>query len=341
MPLPRSFRLLLTTLAALTGAFALGCGGSDGDDDKLTVYSGRNAKLVGDLFRQFERDTGIDVEVRYGESAELAATIGEEGDNSPADLFFSQDAGALGALEREKLLTRLPAGALGVVPARFRDPSGTWVGTSGRARVVAYSTTRIKPAQLPDSIFAFTRPEWKGRIGFAPPNASFQAFVSAMRIEVGDARTRRWLEQIKDNDPVLLDNNIQTEEAIARGEIDVGFVNHYYVYELRAEQPGFPVANHFLKAGDPGSLVNVAGVGILSSADHEESAQRFVEYALSRAGQRYFATKTFEYPLVAGTSAPKGLRPLSSVHGPDIDLDSLGAKLPSTTELLSDVGLQP
>ena len=159
-----------------------------------------------------------------------------------------------------------------------------------------------------------------------------------MRLEVGDARTRRWLEDIKKNDPVLLENNIQTEEAIASGEIDVGFVNHYYVYELRAERPDFPVANHFLRAGDPGSLVNVAGVGILKSSGDSENARRFAEYLLSEAGQRYFAEKTFEYPLVAGSDAPKGLPAIDDLHGPSIALDALGAKLKSTLELLSDVG---
>ena len=88
-----------------------------------------------------------------------------------------------------------------------------------------------------------------------------------MRLEVGDARTREWLEGIKANEPKIYENNIQTEEAIARGEIDVGFVNHYYLYELKREQPNFPVGNHFLRDGDPGSLVNAAGVGVLETSE--------------------------------------------------------------------------
>lgn len=337
-------RLNALTLAVILLCLALlgaGCGGGNDDPDSVTIYSGRNEKLIGPLIKQFERDTGIKADVRYGDSAELAATILEEADASPADVFFSQDAGALGAVEQAGSLAPMPPELLDRVDGRFRDADGRWVGVSGRSRVVAYSTERVEPSELPDSIFDFTAPEWKGRIGFPPPNASFQAFISAMRLTVGDARTTRWLEDIKKNDPVLLENNIQTEEAIASGEIDVGFVNHYYVYELRAERPSFPVANHFLKAGDPGSLVNVAGVGVLASAENDDEAERFVEYLLSRAGQTYFSTKTFEYPLAAGIAAPKGLQPLDSIHGPAIALDRLGAKLPSTVELLSDVGLQP
>lgn len=321
-------------LAALAALSLTACGGSD--SEQLTIYSGRAEKLVGPLLAQFEKESGIDLQVRYGESAELAATIAEEGDNSPADVFFSQDAGALGAVEAEGLLLPLPKPL--PVPKRFQDPKGRWVGTSGRARVVAYSTKRLKESDLPDSVFDFTDPKWKGRIGFAPPNASFQAFVSGMRLTIGDERTRRWLEAIKRNKPTLLDNNIQTEEAIAAGEIDVGFVNHYYVYELGAEKPGFPVANHFLAPGDPGSLVNVAGIGIVKGAD-EPRARRFLDFLLSKTGQTYFARKTFEYPLTAGVSPPPGLPAIDDVHGPDVKLGDLGGKLRTTLEMLDDVGL--
>ena len=188
-----------------------GGGAAAGSQETLTVYSGRSEKLVGELYKQFERESGVKVEVRYGDSAELAATIAEEGDNSPADLFFSQDAGALGAVEGAGLLESLPPAALEKVEERYRDGDGTWVGVSGRARVIAYSTERVKPADLPESIFDFTDRRWKGRIGFPPPNASFQAFISGMRLTVGDERTKQWLEDIKKNDPALLENNIQTE----------------------------------------------------------------------------------------------------------------------------------
>jgi iron(III) transport system substrate-binding protein len=317
------------------------CGGDEpagGAGDALTVYSGRNEKLVGALIAQAEDRLGFPIEVRYGESAELAATIAEEGDRSPADVFFAQDAGALGAVQGAGLLTDLPADLAAAVPARFRDRA--WIGASGRARVVAFSTQRLQEDELPGSILEFCDDRWKGRIGFPPPNASFQSFVSGMRLALGDDRTREWLECMKRLEPTLLENNIQTEEAIADGEIDVGFVNHYYLPELKAERPGFPVGNHFLDAGDPGSLVNVAGAGILASSDQPERARRFVDFLLSREGQTYFATKTFEYPLRPGVPAPKETRPLSQVQGPEgVELSALGEKLPSTLQLLQDVGL--
>ena len=315
-----------------------GCGGDGGSssENELTIYSGRNEKLVGRLIDSFGRKSGVKVKVRYGESAELAATIAEEGDNSPADVFFSQDAGALGAVEDR--LAPLTATLTNAVPQRFRDPRGRWSGTSARARVVAFSTERVQERELPDSIFGFTEPRWKGKVGFAPPNASFQAFVSGMRLDVGDARTKEWLAAIKRNKPKLYDNNIQTVEAIARGEVDVGFVNHYYLYELRAERPDLPVRNHWLRPGDPGSLVNVAGTGILSSTEHKPQAERFVRFLQGREAQTYFAQKTFEYPLTPGVQPIRGLPPLRRVVGPGFALGKLGGELRGTLRMLEEAG---
>ena len=327
-------RIAATALALLVLVPVTGCGGEDAD---LTVYSGRNEQLVGDLIKDFEKRTGLNVEVRYGDSAELAAQISEEGDNSPADVFFSQDAGALGSVE--PLLEPLPQRIQDQSPERYRDPKGRWVGASARSRVVAYDSRELKDQDIPDTVFDFTKPEWKGRIGLAPTNASFQAFVSAMRLEIGDDRTRQWLQGVKANGAKTYENNIQTEEAISRNEIDVGFVNHYYAYELRAEQPNFPVRNHFLRKGDPGSLVNAAGAGVLRTTDSKPDAERFVNYLLSREGQTYFANKLFEYPVAAAVAPPEGLPPLDDLQGPKIRLADLGGQLRSTLQMLDEVGL--
>jgi iron(III) transport system substrate-binding protein len=336
-------RAIAAALAALLAAVALAaCGGDEGvasGPDTLTVYSGRAEPLVGELFEQFERESGIDVAVRYGDSAELAATLAEEGGNSPADVFFAQDAGALGAVAAEGRLEPLPTRLVDRVEPRFRDDQRRWVGVSGRARVLAYSTERLKEPDLPRSVFELTDPRWKGRVGLAPPNASFQAFVSAMRIDVGDERTREWLDGIAANEPKLYDNNILAVEAIAAGELDVALVNHYYLYEIRRERGDVPVENHFFRAGDPGALLNAAGVGAIEGNDSPEAAQRFAQFLLSREGQEYFAEKTAEYPLAAGVKPGEDLRPLKQVHGPFIDLGMLGEKLPSTLEMIDAAGL--
>ena len=311
------------------------CGGEDGD---ITVYSGRQEDLVEDLFEQFEDATGIKVDVRYGDSAELAATIAEEGENTPADVFFAQDAGSLGSVGAEGLLAELPAESLGRVDERFRDPEERWVGTSGRVRVVAYNTDALSEPELPDSIWDYADPSWHGRLGLPPTNASFQAMVTAMRLEAGDEQTREWLEGIAANEPRIFENNVQTLEAIAAGEIDAGFVNHYYLYGLQEEQPDAPVANHYLAAGDPGALVNVAGVGILRTTDRPGMAQQLVDYLLG-PGQEYFAGETDEYPLVDDVSSESELPPLSDLHGPDVELGALGPELEATLAMLDSVGL--
>lgn len=330
--------LVLGLLAALALPACGGDAAGGKSADALTIYSGRQERLVGPLLQQFERESGVKLSVRYGDSAELAATLAEEGERTPADVVLLQDAGALGAVEKAGLLAPLPAELLERVDERYRSPDGRWVGVTGRSRVVAYSTERVKPGELPDSIFAFTEPRWKGRIGFPPPNASFQAFVSAMRLSVGDRRTEDWLEGLKRNEPTLLENNIQTEEAIAAGEIDVGFVNNYYLGELKQERPDFPVENHYLRPGDPGSLVNVSGIGLVAGSERADAGRRLADFLLSREAQEDFRSRLFEYALVDGVAPPEGSPPLAELQGPDISLGALGAKLESTLQMLAEVG---
>ncbi|HLG07476.1 MAG TPA: iron ABC transporter substrate-binding protein [Gaiellaceae bacterium] len=324
---------IVVLVAALAAA---GCGGDDGGP--LTIYSGREEELVAPLFDMFSEETGIEVEVRYGDSAELAATIAEEGGNSPADLFWAQDPGSLGSIESQ--LAELPQEILDRVEERFRDDEGRWVGTSGRSRVIVYNTQALSEDEVPDSVFDLTDPKWKGRIGIAPTNASFQAFVTAMRLSAGDERTRQWLLDLQKNDPKEYEKNTPIVEAAAAGEIDLGLVNHYYLYLVKEEQPDAPIANRFLAAGDPGALVSVAGAGVLKSSDQSDDAERFVEFLLSEEGQRFYveAAEEAEYPLVEGIEPKEGLRPLATLQGPDVDLTSFGAEHEATIELLRETG---
>ncbi|MBA3787673.1 MAG: iron ABC transporter substrate-binding protein [Actinobacteria bacterium] len=327
--------MLLTALALA------GCGGNDeGAGDTLTVYSGREEELVAPLFERFEAATGIEVEVRYGDSAELAATIAEEGDNSPADVFFAQDPGSLGAVETQ--LAELPEDVLERVDGRFRDKDGHWVGTSGRARVIVYNTDELSEAEVPNSVFDLTDPKWNGKIGLAPTNASFQAFVTAMRLDEGDERTKQWLEDLKANDPKFYEKNTPVVEAAASGEIQLGLVNHYYLYLVKEEQPDAPIENKYLPGADPGALVSVAGAGILDGAEHSDAAERFVEFLLEDEQQRFYTDEAeeAEIPLVEGIAPKEGVPTLDELsgRGPDVDLSSFGEELEKTLELLNDTG---
>ena len=335
----RSRCIVVAVLLAL--AAALLTAACDGGGSSLTVYSGRSEDLVQPVIDRFTEETGIDVDVRYGETAELAATILEEGSNTPADVYFGQDAGALGALAEEGRLVDLPEVILELVPPTFRSHDGVWVGVSGRARVVAYNTETVDPAELPDSILDFTGEEWRGRIGWAPTNGSFQAFVTALRLIEGEDGAREWLEGIVANDPTEYPNNVTALEGAANGEVDVAFVNHYYLLRALAEQgEGFGARNHYLAGGDPGALVNVAGAGILDASDHREEAERLLEFMLSAEAQEYFAEETFEYPLIDGVEADPELVPLSDLDPPEIDLSDI-ADLEGTLDLLRATGVLP
>jgi iron(III) transport system substrate-binding protein len=305
----------------------------------LTVYSGRDEEFIGELFERFEAATGHSLEVRYGDSAELAAQILEEGDASPADVFVSQDAGSLGAVAEAGQFTPIDDDILDRVDPRFRSPEGLWVGASGRARVLAYNTDRVTEQELPGSVFDLTDPAWRGRIGFPPTNGSFQAFVAAMIVTDGEDATREFLEGLEANDPVLYEDNSSTVLAIAAEEVDVGLVNHYYLYEVSAEEGDIPVANHFFEAGDPGALVNAAGAGVMATSDDTDVAMQLIDYLTGDEGQTYFAEETFEYPVVPGYEPSVELVPLDQIDSPDVDLSDLGGTLEPALRLLAEVGL--
>lgn len=304
----------------------------------ITVYSGRTEALVGPLLQRFGPESGITVQVRYGDSAALAAAILEEGANSPADVFFSQDAGALGALAQRALLAPLPDDILNKVDGKYRSPKSEWVGVSGRARTVVYNTQAVQESQLPDSILGFTDSRWNGRIGWVPTNASFQAFVTALRLTEGEAQARRWLEGIKANNPKAYSNNTAAVLAVAAGEVAVGFVNHYYLHAIQKDQGPIPVRNYHPRVGDSGAMINIAGAGILKTSRNPTAARRLVEYLLSTPSQQYFVQETFEYPLVAGVPAPSGAPPIDQIRTPAIDLSSL-ADLDGTLRLLRETGV--
>ena len=217
---------------------------------KLVVYSGRNENLVGPLLDLYGEQSGVDVEVRYGSTAEMAATILEEGRNSPADLFYGQDAGALGALARTGRCVELPSEITDLVDARFVSPDREWIGTSGRARVLVHNTETVSADELPATIFDLTDEQWRGRVGWAPTNGSFQSFVTAMRVNAGEEATRQWLEGMIANDVQAYPKNTPIVEATGKGEIDVGLVNHYYLFRFLAEDPGFAAANYYFPAGE-------------------------------------------------------------------------------------------
>lgn len=310
------------------------------ESEGLVVYSGRSSSLVDDVIAQFEEETGIPVSVRYGGTAQLAVALSEEGEQTRADLFWAQDAGALGALESEGRLMQLPDSLLGQVAPAFQSESGRWVAVTGRARTLAYAPLRVDTSALPQSIFDLTDERFENRVGWPPPNGSFQAHVTAMRQLIGDDSTRAWLEAMKANGAKSYSSNSAVVQAIADGEIDLGLTNHYYLYRFRDQDPGYPVRQTFFAEGGPGNLVNIAGLGILENTERSEQAMRFISHMLSQETQQYFARNTFEYPVVPGLDAADRLVDsdrLEQVRA-DVNLNDL-QDLETTLSMLRETGL--
>ncbi|MBL4888816.1 MAG: iron ABC transporter substrate-binding protein [Candidatus Lindowbacteria bacterium] len=307
------------------------------DAGTVVVYSGRSEKLVGPIIKQFEEKTGIKAKVKYAKTPQLAATLLEEGDASPADVFLAQDPGGISATA--ELLTPLDPTIISLVPSWANDPAGKWVGISGRARTVVYSTKSLSPEQLPSTLAGFTDSKWKGKIGWAPTNASFQTMVTAMRKTWGEEKTKSWLLGIQKNNPKVFPKNTPIVAAVGADEIEVGFVNHYYLYRfLKEDGEDFAARNFFLPGGGPGSLVMASGAGILKTSKNSSQANAFIRYLLSEDAQTYFATKTVEFPLAANVASPKDLPAIKDIKKPDLALSDL-QDLKGTQSLLRETGI--
>lgn len=322
--------LVLLALLALTIAPSFA---QEGATETLTVYSGRNEQLIAPLLAQFTAETGVVVQVVYGDTAAIANQILEEGANSPADVYIAQDAGALGALSKAGVLSVLPSDITERVPSDFQSADGYWVGVSARARVLVYNPTQVEALglALPTSLLDLTKPEYSGLVGWAPANASFQSNVTAMRLLLGEEVTAQWLADMVANGAVSFgSSNTNLNLAVANGEVVFGITNHYYMHNLKKETPDLNLEQATFAAGDAGSLVNIAGAGVLATSDQKGLAQRLVLYLLGNNAQTYFTQNTSEYPMVGRIETNPELIPLANFGLPELslsDLDDLAGTL--------------
>lgn len=304
---------------------------------ELTIYSGRSEEFIAPFFTQWEEQSGIKLNIRYGDSAELAAQILEEGKNSPADLFLSQDAGALGAVSAAGLFATLPDSVGAKIGNQYVAPDRSWIGVTGRTRVFAYRPGAVE--NLPLSVTDLTKSEYKNRVGIAPSNSSFQAFVTALISEKGEKVAQSWLEGMKKNGAKIYLKNSEIVEAIDKGEIDLGLVNHYYVWEVsQALGREIKAEIGFFAPGDIGNLINVSGAGILATSEKFEAASELVDFFTSESTQNKFVEETHEYSLISGVKSPEGLPALTKIGSPKVDLVVL-ENIQGTQDLLTQVGL--
>jgi iron(III) transport system substrate-binding protein len=305
--------------------------------EELTIYSGRSEEFIAPFFDRWEQESGITLNVRYGDSAELAAQILEEGQNSPADLFLSQDAGSLGAVSAAGLFAELPSSVGQLIESKYIAQDRSWIGVTGRVRVFAYNPEEVRT--LPASITDLTKSIYRGKIGIAPSNASFQAFVTALINEKGEAFAQKWLTNLKENDAKIYLKNSAIVEAIDQGEIDLGLVNHYYLWEVStALGREIKVKNGYFNSGDIGNLVNVSGAGVLATSTKQKTAQELINFLTSQSIQELFVKQTHEFSLIPGAQSPQDLPDLKSLGTPLVDLGEL-VNIQRTQDLLIKVGL--
>ena len=330
-----------TALSALTVAGALvGCGGGDAEAaETLTVYSAQHESLVRTMLEGFTEETGIALEFRDANDAELANQIVQEGEASPADVFLTENSPSIDVLDREGLLAPLNEATLDQVGAQYRPASGNWTGFAARSTVLVYNPAQLPQDQLPASILDLADPAWEGRIGIAAGGADFQAIVAGVLALRGEEATRAWLEGLERNANVYPSNSA-VMVAADEGEIDAGVMYHYYFYRDRAENglKSDDAELHFFRNSDPGAFLSVSGAGVLASTDQPEEAQRLVAYLTGAEAQQRLAESTaLEYAVGNGVPSAGALPPLEELQAPEVDPGSLEQQ--QVTELMQDVGL--
>ncbi len=338
------------TSSASDDADAAGGASSDSGDstaacakrtgDRITVYSGRSESLMAPVFDAYECASGNAVDVRWGSSADLALLAGEEGDRSPADVFLSRSPGPVGYLQARDFLQPLDEAVLNLAPEQYRSSTGHWVGFTGRKRVLVYNTENVAAADLPDSVFALTGPEYRGRVAIPATNGSFVDWFTVLRSQHGDDVATQWINDMRANGARYYPNNRSIIDAANRGEIDFGLVNHYYNYqEAAANGDSHRAANHELGSDDIGALLIITAASVTAHTEKAELANDLVAHLLAESSQRFFTDSSLEYPLAAGVAPNDVLPEVAAPAVGSIDFDDLGAGFESTNAIIAASGI--
>jgi iron(III) transport system substrate-binding protein len=299
-----------STASASSGAIGVSVAGQP-----LTVYSGQHQQTVEALVKDFEARSGVKVQLRSGDEAELANQILQEGSASRADVFYAENPPALTNLEERGLLTPVGATTLTAVSANDSSAKGDWVGVSARTAAFVFNTDKMSASSAPASVRDLAGPAWKGKLGVAPGETDFAPIITRMIKSEGPDATKKWLEGLKANAKVY-NSNEDLVAAVNRGEVQGGIIDHYYWYRLRDEVGAGKVhtALHYFTPGDPGALVDVSGAAVLSASKHQAAAQAFLAYLTSTSAQTIIATsQSYEYPLITGVQNTKVSQPLAQV----------------------------
>jgi iron(III) transport system substrate-binding protein len=321
-----SAAMLLAACGGSSSNTASGPSGSTAGASSITLYNGQHEQTTALLVKAFERQTGVKVHVRSDDEDALGNQILQEGSNSPADVFYTENTPVLEDLQEKGRLAPVQSSTLAVVPSGYSSPQRDWVGVSARASALVYNTKAISASQLPSSILELAKPRWKGKLGFAPSETDFQPLLTSIVKFDGAAAAERWLRAIKANGKIYPDNETVVSQ-VNNGESAVGLINHYYWYRLRDEvgAGGLHSALHYYAPRDPGNLIDVSGAAVLKSSSHQAAAQRFVAFLVGKVGQEIIAhSHSYEYPLGSGVLTAQPLRPFDELQPAPITLTDLG-----------------
>ncbi len=329
-------RLAALAAAVLTTPLLAACGD---DGPSITVYNAQHEELMEEVAPLFEEKTGIEVKLRSGKDLELANQLVQEGEDSPADVFLTENSPAMTLVDNAGLFTEVDQETLDLIPDRYVPSNQHWLGFIARSTVMVYNTDAVDEDELPDSILELAEPEWAGRISFSPTGADFQAIVSAVAATEGEERASEWIQGLADNGTVL-DNNLVVMESVNAGEVDAGIIYHYYWYRDQKESGESSDSSqlHFFDDQDPGAFVSVSGAGVLASSDKQDDAQSFVNFLASEEGQQAIADSyALEYPLNPAVSLDPPVKPFEELEPPRIDVSTLNSE--PVIEMMQDAGL--
>jgi len=336
-------------VAVLMAGAALSACSSSPSGPSITVYSGQHEQTTEHLVSAFERKTGINVAVRYGDEDQFADQIETEGSRSPADVFLTENSPPLESLQEKGLLAHVDTSTLAKTPSKFSSPQGDWVGVSARVSVIVYNPSLISASQLPTHVSQLAAPQYRGKLAIAPGETDFQPIVTAYQRAYGTAATLTWLKAIDANASghVYPDNETIADE-VNRGQAAFGIVNQYYWYRLRAEIGAGNVHSRiaYFAPGDPGYVINVSGAAVLTSSKHQADAQKFLAFLVSKQGQEIIATPgngadqslSFEYPIASGVTTKAGETPFTQLRPYPITIAELGDGS-TAIKLLTQAGL--
>ncbi len=320
--------LSATVALVATSSVLAGCGSSSGGGQSITLYNGQHVQTTNSLVSAFEKATGITVNVRDNDEDTLVDQIVTEGQNSPANVIFTENSPALEFLQDKGLLAKVDASTLAHTPSKFNSPEGEWVGVSARVSVLIYNTKLIAKSQLPTSVFQLAAPRYKGKLAFAAGETDFQPIVTSVARTYGVPATIKWLEGISSNASghIYPDNETIADE-VNRGAVAFGVVNQYYWYRMRAEigAANIDSAITYFAPRDPGYVLDVSGAAILKTSQHQAAAQRFLAFLVSKQGQSVIAHSiSFEYPIASGVSTAQPETPFQQLEPNDITIPELG-----------------